>query len=177
MTPPASNVAQKTDETIEVSTGALSGSRKQYVAGSERLMGVQVAQREIVLSERSGEKPLAVYDTSGPYTDRNHTVNINDGLSKLRQQWIDARDDAERYVGRPMRPEDNGYKEYQKIEVHQFPHPIKTPLRVKPLRSHSLARPRWTVFHPMFHLSRAHAAPSFSDPSHQSHERSINPFN
>jgi len=132
MTPPASTAAAKTTETpIDVSTGALTGSRKMHVAGSDRMMGVKVAQREIVLSEKSGEAPLAVYDTSGPYTDRNHVVNINEGLPKLRGEWIASRGDVEHYIGRPMRPEDNGYKEYQKIEVAMFPNAIKSPLRAK----------------------------------------------
>ena len=131
MTPPANSAVLKNDAPIEVSTGALTGSRKMQVAGSDRLMGVTVAQREVVLSEKSGEQPLAIYDTSGPYTDKNHTVDISAGLPKLRGEWIASRGDVEHYIGRPMRPEDNGYKEYQKIEVAQFPHAIKSPLRAK----------------------------------------------
>ena len=114
-----------------VTTGALQGSTKIFVQGSERLMGVNVAMRAIALSQKSGEVPLVVYDTSGPYTDANEVIDINKGLEPLRARWIEARGDVERYDGRPMRPEDNGYKEYQKLEVMQFPRPIKQPLRAK----------------------------------------------
>ena len=39
--------------------------------------------------------PVTVYDTSGPYTDPNHTVDINKGLSRERTIWIEQRDDTE----------------------------------------------------------------------------------
>jgi phosphomethylpyrimidine synthase len=136
MTPPISNTAKKetaavADEVISVTTGAIRGSRKIYVEGSEKLQGVKVAMKEIVLSEKSGEAPLALYDTAGIYTDDNAVIDIAKGLAPLRAKWIEGRGDVERYQGRPMRPEDNGYKEYQKIEVMQFPHVTKTPLRAK----------------------------------------------
>jgi phosphomethylpyrimidine synthase len=135
MTPPSNATVKKetaaADEKISVTTGAIRGSRKIYVEGSERLQGVKVAMKEIVLSEKSGEAPLALYDTAGIYADDNAAIDIAKGLAPLRQSWIEGRGDVERYEGRPMRPEDNGYKEYQKIEVMQFPHATKKPLRAK----------------------------------------------
>jgi phosphomethylpyrimidine synthase len=134
MTPPNDATAKKTtavDEAITVTTGAIRGSRKIYVEGSERLQGVKVAMKEIVLSEKSGEMPLALYDTAGVYADDNAVIDISKGLAPLRASWIEGRGDVERYEGRPMRPEDNGYKEYQKIEVMQFPQVTKQPLRAK----------------------------------------------
>ncbi len=134
MTPPKDATAKKTDivdAPFEVTKGAIRGSRKIYVEGSERLNGVKVAMREIVLSEKSGEAPLALYDTGGIYTDSDAKIDISKGLAPMRAEWIQSRGDVERYEGRPMRPEDNGYKEYQKIEVMQFPNVTKTPLRAK----------------------------------------------
>lgn len=132
MTPPKSSAAkQKTETPFEVTTGALPGSVKIYAQGSERLQGVNVGMRAIQLSPKSGEKPVVVYDTSGPYTDAKEKVDITKGLAPIRASWIDAREDAERYTGRPVRPEDNGYKEYQKIEVMQFPHTSGQPRRAK----------------------------------------------
>jgi phosphomethylpyrimidine synthase len=78
-----------------VTTGALPGSRKKFVAGSDRLMGVGVAMREIMLSQKSSEDPLTVYDCSGPYTDAAAEIDITQGLPKLRAEWIDARGDSE----------------------------------------------------------------------------------
>ncbi|MFH2094075.1 MAG: phosphomethylpyrimidine synthase ThiC, partial [Bacteroidota bacterium] len=40
--------------------------------------------------------PLTVYDTSGPYTDPGFKVDITKGLPKLREQWIEKRNDTEK---------------------------------------------------------------------------------
>ena len=114
-----------------VTTGALPGSKKAYIEGSSRLGGIKVAMRKIELATTSGEDPLTVYDTSGIYTDATAKVDITKGLAKLRGEWVEQRGDVERYEGRPMRPEDNGYKEYQKIEVMLYPSVEKQPLRSK----------------------------------------------
>ncbi|MEJ0009374.1 MAG: phosphomethylpyrimidine synthase ThiC [Alphaproteobacteria bacterium] len=134
MTPPAAATAKTpTPENapFTVTTGALPGSAKAHVEGSAALAGVTVAMRRIELSKAAGEDPLTVYDTSGPYTDAAATIDIAKGLAPLRARWIESRDDVERYDGRAVRPEDNGYKEYQKIEVMQFPHHGRRPLRAK----------------------------------------------
>ena len=146
MTPPANATAKKANTKKEVlknpaphdasqpfgvTLGALPGSQKAYVDGSERLGGVKVAMRKIHLATTSGEDPLTVYDTSGVYTDAGARIDITKGLAPLRGAWIEARGDSERYEGRSVRPEDNGYKDYQKIEVMTFPHLVKKPLRAK----------------------------------------------
>ena len=124
MTPPITATVEKT--TLEsaapftVTTGALPGSQKIYAQGSPLLQGVNVAMRAITLTDKT-EVPVVVYDPSGPYTDANETVDITKGLAPIRAEWIATRADVEPYDGRPVRPEDNGYKEYQKIEVMQFP--------------------------------------------------------
>ena len=51
---------------LKVTTGPLAGSRKVFVTATRP--DVRVAMREICLSDPD-EKPLRVYDTSGPYTD------------------------------------------------------------------------------------------------------------
>ncbi len=123
----ASNTAQ---EEIAITTGALPASRKIYVEGSDRLMGVGVAMREIALTDNC-EPALPVYDTSGPYTDETAKIDIHEGLPALRAKWIEARGDVERYTGRAVRPEDNGYKAHQAIEVMEFANAPKQPLRGK----------------------------------------------
>jgi len=141
MTPPVSATAKKeklknpapidASQPFGVTLGAMAGSRKTHVEGSERLQGVKVAMREIVLAESSGEKPLTVYDCSGPYTDKNVAIDITKGVAPLRAQWIASRADTEAYDGRSTRPEDNGYKAHQKVEVMEFPNVVKRPLRAK----------------------------------------------
>ena len=117
-------VGEKGAEPFTVTTGALPGSRKKYVEGSARLMGVGVAMREIVLSKKSSEDPLTVYDCSGAYTDGAAEIDITRGLPKLRAEWIAARGDSEEYEGRNMKPEDNGFRARQ-----QSPHP-KSAMRI-----------------------------------------------
>ena len=92
---------------IGVTTGPIRGSRKIHVA-AQTGSGIRVAMREIDLDPHSGEPPVRVYDTSGPYTDVNATIDINAGLPELRREWIVGRGDVEEVAQREVRPEDNG---------------------------------------------------------------------
>ncbi len=87
---------------IGVTTGPIRGSRKIHVGP------LRVAMREIDLEPSSGEPPVRVYDTSGPYTDPEATIDIAAGLPQLRREWQLARGDIEEYAAREVRPEDNG---------------------------------------------------------------------
>ena len=42
---------------------------------------------------------VVVYDTSGPYTDTNYTVDLQKGLPKLRENWIEERQDTVKLEG------------------------------------------------------------------------------
>ena len=119
------------NHSFTVTTGALPGSVKIFAKGSPLLQGVNVGMRAIELSKTSGEAPIVVYDTSGPYTDAAEKIDITKGLAPLRASWIETRGDTERYDGRQIRPEDNGYKAHQKMEVTEFPNVVKRPLRAK----------------------------------------------
>ena len=74
-------------------------SKKTYIQGSQK--NIQVPFRMIELSPTnlndsvSQNDPLFVYDTTGMYTDDNHTPNIKNGLPKTRIAWIENRDDTE----------------------------------------------------------------------------------
>lgn len=112
---------------IGVTTGPIRGSRKIHV-GKHR-----VAMREIHLEPGSGEAPVRVYDTSGPYTDPNARIDIMAGLPALRRDWILGRGDVEAYDARQVKPEDNGLKGPDRSAgVPQFPNVVKRPLRAKP---------------------------------------------
>ncbi len=90
-----------------VTTGALPASRKVYAVPASA-PDLRVPLREITLSEGSGEPPLPVYDTSGPYTDPDVTIDVEKGLSRTRQSWVIERGGIEEYEGREIKPEDNG---------------------------------------------------------------------
>ncbi len=83
---------------IGVTTGPIRGSKKVHVGP------LNVAMREIHLDPSSGEPPVRVYDTSGPYTDPNARIDIMAGLPQLRRQWIDARGDTEAMTAAPSAP-------------------------------------------------------------------------
>jgi len=93
----------------------LPNSRKVYVAG-EQYVDLRVPFREISLAptkSMSGEievnKPVRVYDTSGPWGDPDADVDVTRGLPSLRAKWIRDRGDVEEIDGRAVRPQDNGY--------------------------------------------------------------------
>ena len=94
--------------TRPVTTGPLPASAKVFAAG-ERHPDLRVPLREIALHPTAGEPPLRVYDSSGPYTDPEQTIDLDRGLARPRAAWIAARGDTEAYEGRRVRPEDNGF--------------------------------------------------------------------
>ncbi|NYD88392.1 phosphomethylpyrimidine synthase ThiC [Sphingomonas melonis] len=111
---------------IGVTTGPIRGSKKIHVGP------LGVAMREIHLDPASGEPPLRVYDTSGPYTDPAARIDIMAGLPQLRRAWIEGRGDVESYDGRAIRPEDNGQLGPDRSGgVPQFPHAARRPLRAR----------------------------------------------
>src|SRR5688572_4497806 len=80
-----------------VTTGPIRGSRKIHVEGRD---GVRVAMRAVDLEPSSGEPPLVLYDTSGPYTDPDARIDIMAGLPELRAEWVRSRGDVEEVAQR-----------------------------------------------------------------------------
>ncbi len=76
----------------------LPNSRKIHVAGSRA--DIRVPMREIAQSDTPASfgaernPPIVVYDTSGPYTDPDTTIDIRKGLPALRAPWIAERGDT-----------------------------------------------------------------------------------
>ncbi|RSB13925.1 phosphomethylpyrimidine synthase ThiC [Citrobacter farmeri] len=88
---------------------AFPNSKRIYITGSQA--DIRIPMREIQLSPTliggSKEEPqfeeneaVPVYDTSGPYGDPEVAINVQQGLAKLRQPWIDARKDSEELTDR-----------------------------------------------------------------------------
>ena len=71
----------------KVTTGPLAGSRKVY-SSPQGHDDVRVPLREIALADGAS---FQVYDTSGPYTDADATIDVRRGLPPLRAGWIAAR--------------------------------------------------------------------------------------
>jgi phosphomethylpyrimidine synthase len=93
----------------------LPNSKKIYVTGKLH-HEIGVPFREISLAPTkamSGEvevnKPVRVYDTSGPWGDPDFHGDVTQGLPPLRVKWIRDRGDVEEYEGRKVQPIDDGY--------------------------------------------------------------------
>ena len=113
-------------------------SEKVYLKGS--LFPINVGMRKINLTPNvhyegntrieTPNEPVLVYDTSGPYTDPNQKININQGIPRLREEWIanrgdvDELDDITSQYGR-MRRNDHS------LDAIRFPIQHK-PLKAKP---------------------------------------------
>ena len=113
-------------------------SEKVYLKGS--LFPINVGMRKINLTPNvhyegntrieTPNEPVLVYDTSGPYTDPNQKININQGIPRLREEWIanrgdvDELDDRTSQYGR-MRRNDHT------LDAIRFPIQHK-PLKAKP---------------------------------------------
>jgi len=107
-------------------------SKKIYVTGSRP--DIRVPMREIQLTPTKTEagtfenEPVKVYDTSGPYTDPDFQADIHKGLPAVRKQWILDRHDVVEYDGRQVKPEDNGFRNWED-------HNIATPFHRKPFKA------------------------------------------
>ncbi len=88
------------DETSrqKLTLGPFPGSRKAYLRGSRPDLRVPV--RSIAQDPtrgRGGQEenpPVAVYDTSGPYTDPDAAIDVRRGLHAIRAVWIEERGDT-----------------------------------------------------------------------------------
>ncbi|WP_193017440.1 phosphomethylpyrimidine synthase ThiC [Proteus sp. FME41] len=96
------DAAQKFISTIQ--GVSFPNSKRIYLEGSRT--DIQVPMREIQLDKTlvGGSKeepifednePIPIYDTSGPYGDPASQLDVNLGLKKIRQSWINERKDTE----------------------------------------------------------------------------------
>ncbi|HEX7618767.1 MAG TPA: phosphomethylpyrimidine synthase, partial [Verrucomicrobiae bacterium] len=97
------------------SSEQLPASKKVFVEGKLH-PDVRVPMREIELTPTKSytgaieqNKPVGVYDCSGPWGDPNFTGTVEEGLPALRRKWILKRGDVEEYDGREFKPIDDGY--------------------------------------------------------------------
>ncbi|HEX9942229.1 MAG TPA: phosphomethylpyrimidine synthase ThiC [Thermoanaerobaculia bacterium] len=119
----------------EITTDLFPNATRVYVEGTQP--GVRVPMREIRVAPtrthtgRTTENPpLTVYDTSGPYTDPEATIDLHQGLPALRRDWIAGRGDAEELAavsslyGRQRAAD-------PRLDPIRFPR-VRKPLRARP---------------------------------------------
>ncbi|WP_347261524.1 phosphomethylpyrimidine synthase ThiC [Rudaea sp.] len=129
----AADLVRDTTALSETVTRPIPGSRKIYAQGSRE--DLRVPMREVQLSDTplafGAEKnaPLAVYDTSGPYTDPAARIDLVAGLAPLRANWIAERGDTEQLRG--LSSEFGRRRAADpKLAGVRFPH-TRAPLRAK----------------------------------------------
>ena len=99
------NAPDKFAQLLTLTREPFPASTKAYLEGSRA--DIRVPVRDIRLTNG---KQASVYDTSGPYTDPQATIDVRRGLPALRQGWIDERGDTESYEGRLAHILDDGGK-------------------------------------------------------------------
>ncbi|MEW8188278.1 MAG: phosphomethylpyrimidine synthase ThiC [Candidatus Thiodiazotropha endolucinida] len=90
---------KKTATLSEAVTGPFYKSRKIHVDGSRpdiRVPMREISQEATAASFGAEENPpIPVYDTSGPFTDPAHKIDLLNGMPDLRSGWIQERGDSE----------------------------------------------------------------------------------
>ncbi|WP_051964020.1 phosphomethylpyrimidine synthase ThiC [Deinococcus misasensis] len=92
----------------QITTQPFPASQKKFVQGKLH-PDLQVPFRAISqhptlelwngVSRNTPNPEVWVYDTSGPYTDPAQEINVHQGISRVRQGWIEARQDTEKLSG------------------------------------------------------------------------------
>ena len=133
--------AQAQDFINSLQGTAFPNSQRIWIAGSRA--DIRVPMREIQLSptHTGGTKaepqyeinePVPVYDTAGAYGDPQATIDVHQGLAKLRAAWIDERDDSE-----PVMQRSSAYTQ-QRLADEGLDHlrfeSLPSPRRAKPGR-------------------------------------------
>ncbi|MGD8587211.1 MAG: phosphomethylpyrimidine synthase ThiC [Chromatiales bacterium] len=109
-------------------------SQKIYVAGSRADIRVpmrEVSQDPTAASFGTEENPpITLYDTSGPYTDPEHKIDLMRGMPDLRSGWIEGRDDTVQLAG-PSSDYGRARQNDPELAQLRFEH-IRAPRQAKP---------------------------------------------
>ena len=80
---------------LQTATKLFNGSKKVYIQGSTNNINVpvrKVLQTSSITSEgKQTNPPIYLYDTSGPYSDPDISIDIEKGLPKNRDKWLKNR--------------------------------------------------------------------------------------
>ena len=119
-------------------------SRRIYVKGklypdlSVPMREIDQSPTKLISGEIETNDPIRVYDCSGLWGDPAFDCDVEKGLPALRDAWIRGRGDVSTYVGREIKPEDDGYLSIRHVESANdrkqnrvFPGLRRDPLRAK----------------------------------------------
>jgi len=108
-------------------------SKKVYIEGSRP--DIRVPMREISLSDTTlkdgveKNPPILVYDTSGPYTDPDVTLDLQKGLPDVRTSWVEEREDTAFLTGLSSKY-GNERRDDESIDHLRFEH-LKQPRKAR----------------------------------------------
>ena len=92
--------------------------------------------REVLLNDtqltggkRVPNESIVLYDTSGPYTDPNATIDLRQGLIPLRRSWVEARGDVEQLADFTSEYGNQRHTD-ERLAALRYAH-IRQPLRAK----------------------------------------------
>ncbi|ODC00938.1 phosphomethylpyrimidine synthase ThiC [Candidatus Thiodiazotropha endoloripes] len=124
---------KKTATLSEEVTRPFYNSRKIYVEGLTP--DIRVPMREVEQEATSASfgaeenPPIPIYDTSGPFTDPQQTIDLMQGMPDLRTPWIEARADTQRLDG-PTSEYGQSRQNDPELAQLRFEH-IRAPRRAK----------------------------------------------
>jgi phosphomethylpyrimidine synthase len=136
----------RTAKVSPTSMAPFPASKKVYEQGSRS--DIRVPMREIQLSDthtRTGaehNRPIYIYDTSGPYTDPDVDIDVRKGLPRSRSVWISERGDVQAL--------DEVSSQYGRARARE---PALRDLRFEPIHRPYRARPDRNVT--QMHYARA----------------------
>ncbi len=123
----------KASQLSEQVTQPFSGSKKIYIEGSRP--DIRVPMREIHQADTHTDSgveenpPITVYDTSGPFTDPEVTIDLMKGMPDVRSAWIEERGDTE-WLDGPTSDYGQQRQNAPELAHLRFEH-IRTPRRAK----------------------------------------------
>jgi phosphomethylpyrimidine synthase len=122
--------AKDVKDGVRLTTEGFPGSQKIYVPGQLnpdlRVPMRKISQSPTKVGDKNEENPdVVIYDTSGVYTDPTVEVDVEKGLSPLRQPWVEGRGDVDR-----LDDFSSDFVKTNKSEVPCFPSK-RAPLKAK----------------------------------------------
>ena len=91
-------------EILNFDVSSYPNSEKVYIKGRlfpDIRVGMRIIHQLPTVKIENGKRveypnePVIVYDTSGPYTDKDIKIDINKGLPRNRESWVEKRGDTE----------------------------------------------------------------------------------
>ena len=89
------NEVPESKEILQTASKNFAGSKKIYLEGSKK--EIKVPMREVLQTDslttngNQKNKPIYIYDTSGPYTDPDIEIDIETGIPRSRMSWLKNR--------------------------------------------------------------------------------------